>query len=52
MTKTSVDKGSTVVVWNRDYCIKESEKQLGGKDIYEEACNDPGPFTSIIHRAI
>ena len=40
----SADKGSAVVVWNRDDYIKEAEKQLGDKDIYEEVCNDPGPL--------
>ena len=34
----SADKGSAVVVWDRDDYIKEAEKQLGDKDIYEEVC--------------
>ena len=37
-----------VVVWDRDDYIKEAEKQLGDKDIYE-VCTDPGPLISIIH---
>ena len=48
----SADKGSAVVVWDRDDYIKEAENQLGDKDIYEEVCNDPGPLTSTIHEAI
>ena len=44
----SADKGSAVVVWVRDDYIKEAEKQLGDKDIYEEVCNDPGPLISTI----
>ena len=48
----SADKGSAVVVWDRDDYIKEAENQLGDKDIYEEVCNDPGPLISTIHEAI
>ena len=47
----SADKGSAVVVWDRDDYIKEAEEQLGDKDIYE-VCNDPGPLISTIHEAI
>ena len=39
----SADKGSAIVVWDRDDYIKEVEKQLGDKGIYEEVCNDPRP---------
>ena len=46
----NVDKGCAVVVWSNDY-IKETEKQLGDKDIYE-VCNDPGPLIITIHKAI
>ena len=46
------DKGSAVVVWDRDDYINKAENQLGDKDIYEEVCNDPGPLISIIHEAI
>ena len=48
----NANKGSTVVVWDRDDDIKEAEEQLGDKDIYEEVCNDPGPLISIINEAI
>ena len=48
----SADKGSAVVVWDRNDCIKEAEKQLGDKEIYEEVCNDPEPLISPIHKAI
>ena len=30
------DKGSAVVVWDRDDYIREAEKQLGDKEIYQE----------------
>ena len=46
------DKGSAVVVWDRDDYIQEAEKQLGDKEIYEEACNDPQPLIDTIHRAV
>ena len=46
------DKSSAVAVWDRDDYIKEAEKQLGDKEIYEEVCNDPEPLISTIHNAI
>ena len=48
----SADKGSAVVVWDRDDYIKEAEEQLGEKDVYEEVCNNPGSLISTIHEAI
>ena len=44
------DKGSTVVVWDRDDYIKEAEKQLGDSDVYEEVPDNPEPLISTIHR--
>ena len=32
----SADKGSVVVVWDRKYYIKETEKQLRHEEVYEE----------------
>ena len=46
------DKGSAVVVWDREDYIKGVEKQLGDKDVYEEMCNDAEPLISTIHKAI
>lgn len=34
-------KGSDVVVWNRKDYLKETEKQLGGKETNEELSSDP-----------
>ena len=46
-------KGFAVVVWERDdYIIKDTEKQLGDEDIYEEMCNDTGPLISTILEAM
>ena len=44
------DKGSAVVVWDREDYIKEAEKQLGDSDVYEEVLDDPEPLISTIHR--
>ena len=32
------DRGSCVVVWDRNDCIKEAEKQLNGANVYEDVC--------------
>ena len=43
------DKGSGVVVWDREDYLKEAEKQLGDKETYEELSSDPvSPLTSIV----
>ena len=47
----SADKGSAVVIRDREDYIKEAEKQIGDKDIYDEACNVPRPLISTIHKA-
>ena len=46
------DKGSVVVVWDREDYIKEAEKQLGDSDVYEEVSDHPEPLISTIHRTI
>ena len=46
------DKGSVVVVWDKEDYIKEAEKQLGYNDVYEEVPDDPEPLVSTIHRTI
>ena len=47
----SADKGSAVVVCDREDYIKEAEKQIGDKDIYDEVCNVPRPLISTIYKA-
>ena len=43
------DKGSGVVVWDWEEYLKEAEKQLGDKEIYEELAWDPvSPLISIV----
>ena len=46
------DKGSAVVVWDREDYIKETEKQLGDSDVFEEVPDYPEPLISSIHRTI
>ena len=44
----SADKGSTVVVWDREGYIKEAKKQLDDKEVYEEVSNDSAPLLKTI----
>ena len=46
------DKGSAVVVRDREDYIKEAEKQLGDSDVYEKVPDEPEPLISTIHRTI
>ena len=46
------DKGSAVVVWEREDYIKKAEKKLGDSDVDEEVPDDPEPLISTIHRTI
>ena len=46
------DKGSAMVVWDRDDYIQEAEKQLGDKEIYEEVSTDPQPLIDAIHGVV
>ena len=43
-----VDKGSAVVVWDREDYIKKAENQLGDTNIYDEVPNDAKPLMNII----
>ena len=40
------DKGSEVVVWDREDYIKEAEKHEGDSDVYEEVLDDPEPLSA------
>ena len=48
----SADKGSAVVVWDREDYIKEVEKQLGDEQVYEEVSNDAAPLLNAINEVI
>ena len=45
----SADKGSPVVVWDREDYIKEAEKQLSDEQVYEEVSNDAAPLLKTIN---
>ena len=42
-----VDKGSAVVVWDREDYIKEATNQLGDANIYEEVPSDAKPVIFV-----
>ena len=43
------DKGSVVVVWDREDYLKEAYKELEDREVYEEVPNDPSvPVNTII----
>ena len=45
------DKGSAVVVWDREDYLKEAHKQLSDEEVYEEVTNDPSTLESPIFTA-
>ena len=46
------DKGSPVVVWDREDYLKEASKQLEDRDVYEEVQSDSSILISTIMRAL
>ena len=48
----SADKGSAVVVWDREDYIKEAEKQLDDEEVYEGVSNDAAPLLKTINGVI
>ena len=44
----SADKGSAVVVWDREYYLKEAYKQLDDGEVCEEVQNDPNVLVNTI----
>ena len=48
----SSNKDSTVVGWHREDYIKETEKQLGDEQIYEEISNEAAPLLETINEVI
>ena len=45
------DKGSVVVVWDREHYLKEAYKQLYDREVYEEVSNDPNVLINTIMKA-
>ena len=41
-----------VAVWDKNDCNKGAEKQLENKNIYQEACNDPGPLICTVQKVV
>ena len=46
------DKGSEVVVWDREDYMKEVHKQLEDEDVYQEVPNDSSILINNIMRAL
>ena len=46
------DKGSAVVVWEREDFLKEAHKQLSDEEVYEEVTNDPSTLEGTIFTAL
>ena len=46
------DKGSGVVVWDREDYLKEAHKQLSDEEVNEDVTNDPSTLESIIFNAL
>ena len=46
------DKGSVVVVWDREDYLKEAYKQLEDREVYEEVPNDPSVLVNTIIKAL
>ena len=44
----SADKGSSVVVWDREDYFKEAEDQLSDDSVYEEVVGDPSPNLALL----
>ena len=52
ITIKGADKGSAVIVWDRDDYLKEAYKQLEDKDVYEEVPNDTSILINTIMHAL
>ena len=48
----SADKGSVVVVWDREDYIKEAEKKLGDKEVNEDDSKDAVTLLKTINAVI
>ena len=46
------DRGSAVVVWDREDYINEAEKQLGDEEVYEEVSNNAASLLKTINAVI
>ena len=46
------DKGSVVVVWDKEDYLKETYKQLQDREVYEKVSNDPNVLAYTIIKAL
>ena len=46
------DKGSVVVVWNRDDYLKEAYRHLDDKEVYEQVPDDPSVLANTLIKAL
>ena len=46
------DKGSVVVVWNRDDYLKETYRHLDDKEVYEQVPDDPSVLANNLIKAL
>ena len=46
------DKGSAVVIWDKEDYLNEAEEQLSYKKIYEKLTDDPSYFIDAMRRAL
>ena len=48
----SADKGSVVVVWDREDYLKEAYRQLNDKEVYEQVPDDPSVLAKTLMNAL
>ena len=46
------DKGSVVVIWDKEDYLKEAEGQLSCKEMYKEVTNNPSYLIDTMHRTL
>ena len=47
-----VDKGSLVVVWDKQDNQKEAEEEPSSKEMYEEVADHPSHLIDVMHKAL
>ena len=46
------ERGSVVVIWDKEDYLKDAEEQLSCKEIYEEVTDDPSLIIETMHRTL
>ena len=52
ITIKGADKGSVVVVWDREDYLKEAYRQLDGKEVYEQFSDDSSVLANTLMKAL